>query len=148
MEVIPMENKEVLLLVVASANGEGLSPLQLQKSLFLVGQCGLPELPTDFYEFVPYNYGPFNPAIYGDANSLAEEGLLEFINVPGQRWSKYATTPAGLARAEEIKGDISSEYSKYIRDVVDWVLSLTFSELLRAIYTEYPEFRRNSVFQD
>jgi uncharacterized protein YwgA len=135
------------LLVVASANGEGFSPLQLQKSLFLVGQCGLPELPSDFYKFVPYNYGPFNPSIYSDADSLAEEGLLEYINVPGQRWSKYAATSTGLARAEETTGNISSEFRNYIKEVVDWVLSLTFSELLRAIYTKYPQFRSNSVFQ-
>ncbi|OGO06291.1 MAG: hypothetical protein A2Z76_04755 [Chloroflexi bacterium RBG_13_56_8b] len=142
-----MENKEVLLLVVASADDEGLTPLQLQKSLFLVGECSLPELPSDFYTFVPYNYGPFNPVIYGDAESLAEEGLLEYINVPGQKWSKYAATTAGLARAGEITDSISNECSKYIKDVVDWVLSLTFSELLRAIYTKYPKFRSNSVFQ-
>jgi uncharacterized protein YwgA len=142
-----MENTEVLLLVVASANDEGLSPLQLQKSLFLVGECGLSELPPDFYKFVPYNYGPFNPVIYSDADSLAEEGLLEYINVPGQRWSKYAATSAGLARVDEITGNFSDELRNYIRDVVGWVLSRTFSELLRAIYAKYPQFRSNSVFQ-
>jgi uncharacterized protein YwgA len=143
-----MENKEVLLLVVASANDEGLSPLQLQKSLFLVGECGLSELPSGFYKFVPYNYGPFNPVIYSDADSLAEDGLLEYISVPGQRWSKYAATSAGLARADEIRENISKELNNYITEVVGWILSRTFSELLRAIYTKYPQFRSNSVFQD
>jgi len=36
----------------------------------------------------------------------------------------------------------------YLREVVPWAQSLSFNELVRAIYEAYPEPRANSVFRD
>jgi uncharacterized protein YwgA len=137
------------LLVIESASDEGLSPLQLQKSLFIVGQSKLPGLPSDFYDFYAYNYGPFCEEIYHDTDTLVEEGMVFNIPVAGQSWSKYVITPKGQTRSEEIrKGKNNIGLVEYINETVQWVKSLNFSALLRAIYAKYPEYRVNSVFQE
>jgi len=42
-----MDKESITLLVIAADPDGGLSPLQLQKSLFIVGKSGLEELPAD-----------------------------------------------------------------------------------------------------
>ena len=143
-----MERKDITLLVVESARDEGLSPIQIQKSLFLIGESRLPGLPSDFYEFYPYNYGPFCEEVYHDADALVEEGMVFNMPVSGQSWSRYVITPKGRVRAEAVRSDGISELVGYIGEIVEWVSGLTFSELLRAIYDKYPRYSENSVFQE
>ena len=142
-----MYNNDVLLLTVAASEGSGLTPVQLQKALFLIGESKLPGLPVDYYQFIPYNYGPFQSDIYTDADELSAEGHLAQISVPGRPWSIYQTTSPGQERARQIESECQPALASHVRDLVEWVKSLSFSELLRAIYAQYPEFRRNSVFQ-
>jgi len=143
-----MEKKDVTLLVIESAGEEGLSPIQIQKSLFLIGQSHLPALPSDFYEFYPYNYGPFCEEVYKDADTLVEEGMVFEMPVSGQSWSMYVIAPKGWDRAEAIRSENDiGDLAQYIKEIVEWVSSLTFSELLRAIYAKYPKYSENSVFQ-
>jgi len=142
-----VERKDVTLLAIESASDGGLSPIQLQKSLFIVGQSHLPGLPSSFYTFYPYNYGPFCEEVYQDTDALVEEGMVFSVPVTGQSWSKYTITPKGRVKAEEIRKETSRELSTYIKETVEWVNSLTFDELLRAIYAKYPAYSTNSVFQ-
>ncbi|TES84286.1 MAG: hypothetical protein E3J92_01650 [Dehalococcoidia bacterium] len=143
-----MKKKDVTLLVIGSAGEEGLSPIQIQKSLFLIGQSHLPALPSDFYEFYAYNYGPFCEEVYSDADTLVEEGMVFNKPVSGQNWSIYVIAPKGQDRAEAIrsKNDIG-DLAQHIKEIVAWVSALTFSELLRAIYAKYPQYSEKSVFQ-
>ncbi len=143
-----MERKDIVLLVIESASDEGLSPLQLQKGLFIIGQSNLTGLPSNFYIFRPYNYGPFCEEIYQDTDTLVEEGMVFSIPIAGQSWSKYVITHKGQTRSEEIKKENNVGLVAYINDTVKWVSSLTFSELLRAIYAKYPAYSVNSVFQE
>ena len=62
-----MTRQDWLLLVLAAADGKPLSPLQLQKSLFLVGYDLARLVGSDFYTFRPFDYGPFDAAVYRDA---------------------------------------------------------------------------------
>lgn len=143
-----LRNKDITLLVIASAQGEGLSPVQLQKSLFLIRESGLSGLPDEFYTFVPYNYGPFNADVYNDADELVSEGMVNSVQKSGRTWCTYVISPEGIARASEIREQLPQQLNKHMQDVVDWVKALTFDALLRAIYAKYPGYRENSVFQD
>ncbi len=68
-----MKPQDWTLLAISAAKGRGLSPIQLQKSLFLLERrLSKEELGEQFYEFVPYNYGPFDVKIYQDAKYLDE----------------------------------------------------------------------------
>jgi len=141
-----MERMDWALLAISHAKGAGLSPVQLQKSLFLLGKELPGEVGPDFYSFVPHNYGPFDSAIYTDAALLSGMGLVTRNN-SGRGFVEYAPTPDGLAYAEKLKANAPGKAVGYLGRVVPWTQGLTFAALVRAIYAKYPEFRENSVFQ-
>jgi hypothetical protein len=147
-EDMPMNRADWNLLTLAAAEGRPLSPAQLQKSLFLLSRK-LPEQITGgtLYNFVPYNYGPFDPAVYSDAVVLAAQGLATVQQSSGG-WTEYAATDAGIKAAAQRAGDLAPAVSTYIKDVVTWVRSQSFASLVKAIYREYPDMRANSVFRD
>jgi len=132
------------LLVLAEAHGGVLSPVQLQKSLFLLGE----NLDTGegFYRFVAYDYGPFCKSVYTDAEDLAREGLVGIGNMPWGHRSFWAT-PEGLRAAEVLRARLSAEARDYMARVVEWVRKVSFKDLVMAIYEAYPSMRANSVFR-
>jgi len=145
---MPVERKHIMVLALARAQDQGLSPIQLQKSLFLVARSGLDGIPDPFYSFQPYNYGPFDSAVYRDVSQLIEEGLVHDTRPPGQGWPQFTITSRGSSYVDEVKSQVSQSLSSHIEAVVDWVEPLSFTALLRAIYAAFPEYRENSVFQD
>ena len=143
-----MKRENWTLIAICSAKNRGLSPVQLQKTLFLMGQELPQEVGYPYYNFVPYNYGPFDAQIYTDAESLAKQGLVAIESSSAKRWSKYLATSFGLKSAEQIKQEVSPCALQYLQTVIDWVQDLSFQQLVRAIYKKYPQYRANSVFQD
>lgn len=142
-----MTRKDWLLLALGAANGEPLNPIQLQKILFLVGKRVPGGVGHRFYQFRPYNYGPFSAEVYRDVEELASGGLVRIDHSePGRPWAVYSATPAGLAKAEELRAGASTEAFSYLDRLVAWARSLTFQQLVSAIYRDYPEQRANSVF--
>ena len=133
------------LLAVAAAAGETVSRVQLQKSLFLLGQQLPDEVGPDFYRFEPYNYGPFAQKIYSDAEKLVAQGFI--IEGADRRWVEYAATPVGLRAAEGIKMRASPRAVAHLHTIVEWARRISFQDLLRAVYLAYPEFAVNSVFR-
>ena len=84
-----MNRSDWALLAIASADGSSVSPVQLQKALFLLGE-DLPKTKTQsFYEFEPYHYGPFDQAVYSDAEKLSREGLVSIVPGPQLRNRVY-----------------------------------------------------------
>lgn len=141
-----MDRGHWLLVTIGAAKGKGLTPVQLQKTLFLLGRNFAHKVGRSFYDFVPYNYGPFSVDIYRDAELLQARGLVE-IRREDRRWPQYYLTPQGEKKAAQIRKKIPAAVGKYIEDVVEWAQSLNFPALLRAIYEAYPEFSTNSLFQ-
>lgn len=134
-----------VLLALADAGAAGLTPVQLQKALFLLGRRRAADVGAGFYQFEPYHYGPFDAAVYHDAESLAANGLIVIDANGGRRLRRYTLTAAGLqAVAAAI---VPPSARAYVRDVVPWVQRLSFSELVRAVYEAYPEMRARSVFR-
>lgn len=141
-----LERKHWLLLVVHAAGQKGLTPVRLQKSLFLLGRAFAKDLGSSFYKFVPYNYGPFDVTIYTDAQSLQKDGTIE-IRRDARRWPEYYVTPSGAQLADKLRQKVPAKITKYLESVVQWTQSQTFPELVRAIYEAYPKFREHSVFR-
>lgn len=142
-----MTRRDWNLLVLAAAQGEPLSPAQLQKCLFLLDRnLGQVILCEDFYSFHPYHYGPFCSRVYSDAEDLSREGLAS-IHLTHMGWSKYSATPEGIAHAHIISQDVDPGVMTYITAVVNWARRLSFPDLVRSIYEAYPDQRVNSVFQ-
>jgi hypothetical protein len=143
-----MKRQDWLLLVVDAARDKRMSPVQLQKTLFLLGQAAPKWVGRGFYKFIPYDYGPFDATIYDDARGLATQGMLEIIRLPGETWHTYSCTPNGQDRAQGLREDMKPERLEYVNRLVSWVKDLSFNDLLRAVYKAYPRYAENSVFQD
>ena len=123
----------------------GLSPVQFQKILFVFGRELRNEAGAGFYEFEPYHYGPFSADIYRDADSMSRQGLVAISSDGETRF--YSATPAGRHRAAALIQVGPHHAIEYLHSVVNWAQSLTFSQLLKAVYAKYPEMSANSVFR-
>src|SRR6266498_4159295 len=142
-----MDRRHWALMVIDEAGPAGLSPVQLQKVLFLIGKNLPDEVGDSYYEFVPYNYGPFDQRVYSDAESLIYSDLVQSVQVSGKNWATYVVTPQGHDVAQYVRqSEVSQRMSQYITTVVKWVQSLSFAQLLTAIYRAYPEYKAKSVF--
>jgi uncharacterized protein len=135
------------LLVVDSAGGDFISPLQLQKALFLIGKNISPRIGSDFYDFKPYNYGPFSLDIYKDIESLISDGDCKAHSKTGQSWTEFHITEQGRKKAEALYAQLPQRDLEYVRELVSWINKLTFKQLLGYIYKNYPEFATKSIFK-
>lgn len=140
-----MDKKDIVLKVVSSFGESDLSPVKLQKSLFLVGQSGLADLPVDYYKFIAYDYGPFCKEVYDDINALERQGFILVSKTNQRSFPLYVTTEAGKDVAASI--NISEDLALYISQVVEWMKPLNFSQLVSSIYRKFPSYSTNSVFQ-
>ena len=141
-----MTRKDWLLLAVSGREGSDaapIDPLRLMKTLFVVSQQLDMETP-DFYRFVPYSYGPFAREIYPDLDQLDYEELIEAVPNPGRTWPRYRATSAGAASAAALLGD-GGRAADHLLTVRDWAMSITFRDLLRAVYQQWPDYAQNSI---
>ena len=144
-----MNRQQLVLGILASAGGKNLSPVQLQKAAFLVS-VNAPVVISSGpgFDFVPYDYGPFDKDVYVEAEALRGIGLAQIQPSTNGRWNTYSATDMGVANGRQILEALPPNISDYIDNVVGWVRSQSFSNLVRSIYDAYPEMRANSVFQD
>jgi uncharacterized protein YwgA len=107
-------------------------------------------LPADeAYEFAGYDYGPFSVEIYRDLDELLGRRQIERLEAPGYTWSRYRPTNLGIAEARVFLDDMDSDERKcavYLQELKRGALSMSFRQLLQHVYSHYPEFRKNSVF--
>ena len=141
-----MNRRDVLLAIMGAADGRPFSPVQLQKTVFLIDR----NLPGVFetgsrFAFAPYDYGPFDREVYVEAGVL-EMGELASIAKGASGYLEYCATDKGLTRARELLQTLEEEQRAYMVSVVGWVRSLNFAKLVKSIYEAYPEMRANSVF--
>lgn len=144
-----MTPSDWLLLAVDTARPRALKPVQLQKTLFLLDRRLQPEqkgMPA-IYAFAPYDYGPFDAAIYGDAEQLAASGLVTISRPEGSSYKSYGITDDGHDRAKAIAQTLPPNVLEFARQVVQWTMNLSFNQLVSAVYKEYPDMKVNSVFK-
>jgi hypothetical protein len=94
-----MTPKDWTLLVIAAAKPKPIQPVYLQKTLYLLEQrLSLKKLQVKrFYQFEPYDYGPFCPDIYSDAEDLMAQGLVHVDRPASQSYRFYSMTDLGTA---------------------------------------------------
>lgn len=136
-----------LLLALAEVDNGRMSPLQLQKTMFLMKMEAGEHVGQHFYNFVPYNYGPFDSTIYADTQAWISTGDI-VAEDSGRNWQTYMITAAGLKRALEISEDVDQIAVDYLHRVANWVTGQSFASLLTSIYSKYPEYAENSVFRN
>lgn len=100
-----------------------------------------------YFNFVPYDYGPYDKDVYRELENLAEMGLVGVIGDPSFSYRKYRASGDGLVDGAAELDDLPDTISVYIRQLSSFVRRLSFSQLVRAVYQEYPEMKENSVFR-
>jgi hypothetical protein len=141
--------QQLLLAILAAAKGRPYSPVQIQKAVFLITR-NLPNLVTegDRFEFVPYDYGPFDSDVYLEAEELQRTGAATIASSGSGRWNVYSATDEGAKRGSEVLSRLAPQSRQYVENVSNWIRSQSFGSLVRSIYEAYPEMRQNSIFQD
>ena len=141
-----MKRPEVVLTAMAAGGaGAQFDPVRVQKLLFLVDK----EIPQfvegPHFGFKPYNYGPFDVAVFQELDALSMENE---VCVNHNRYRLYSLTDSGYARGAAMLSELPQEIARYLKDAAQWVLSRTFRQLLVAIYQRYPDMAVNSLVPD
>jgi len=139
--------EDVALAALAPAGGRAHTPVQVQKLMFLLDENIPDVLGGPLYHFTPYHYGPFDKEVYQTLDALSRKGLVEVVIGSGN-WREYRLTPEGQAQGLFCLERLGPRAADYVRRVSEFVRSLSFSELVSAVYKAYPEMRARSVFQD
>ena len=117
------------LLVIGAS--DGLLPIQLQRSLYLLGERS-PELTrTGFYRFQPVGSGEFSEQVYTDVDALSKDGLVSIRLSESDGARIYRLTPAGAERAKKLEKQVAPELIQFLRRTVSWVSTRSVDQLLR-----------------
>src|SRR5258708_5504089 len=121
LSVRSMNRRDLVLAVLAASQGRSLTPVQMQKAAFLV-TTNIPQVVTEgpLFNFVPYDYGPFDKDVYAEAHALAACG--EAVVAPSAQggWNTYGGTAQGLQPGQQnLPGTVppprkSAEYSAFL----------------------------------
>lgn len=142
-----MNRRNLVLAMLAAAEGRPYTPVQIQKAIFLV--CTeLPELIDDGpgFDFQPYDYGPFDSDVYSEIEGLVRRGQAVILPSGQGNWNTYAATDEGIDDGEDLLEELGED-GEYIRKISDWVRSMSFSRLVKSIYEAYPHMRARSIFR-
>jgi hypothetical protein len=144
-----MRRNDVVMAILASASGATLSPAQLQKAAFLLDR-NAPDLfdENESFHFEPYDYGPFDKAVYDEAGALSASGLAHIDRTPFGGWKVYSASGQGIEAGRRLLEAMPEDKRSYVERVVEWVRQQSFASLVKSIYAAYPEMKAKSIFQD
>jgi hypothetical protein len=140
-------NRSEILLAGLAAGGENATytPVQVQKLFFLLDREAADALGGPYFQFQPYDYGPFDRQVYNGLDELAREGLAR-IESSG-RYRVYALTQEGYLKGDRLIGELPANGQDFIVTAAEWIRKLSFQQLVAAIYNRYPEMKAKSVFR-
>jgi hypothetical protein len=142
------EKKDWLLAALSESPTGHLSPVQIQKAMFLFREGAQSHFGQDqFYNFVPYQFGPFSQDIYYDLEALERRALVQIERDEVGKRRAYVITPQGREFASQMRREDRRAYG-YLGNLTRWVTRKSFTELLRYIYRRWPEYQVNSIFVD
>lgn len=115
-----------------------MSPTVFVKLVFLLRQeTGLERDPS-FYDFVPYNFGPFSFTLYWDLGSLRQNGYVtteeECIALCGRT----------LDLAEKEAKELPASTQAAVAEILGRYGRMNQKALIRDVYSRYPWFALNS----
>lgn len=123
-----MRNNERIILLLLSKHKEPLTKIKLVKLLFLFSR----ESSENIYDFLPYKYGPFSFQLYRDLSKLSQRGWTDddLFQVTNSKKEEALDEMRKLPRS--FRDNFSDIYRTYGK--------LSESELLKDVYSKYPEF--------
>jgi uncharacterized protein len=142
------QRQKIILAALAAECSSAFAPVQVQKLFFLLDQNIANEFGGALFNFEPYDYGPFDRAVYSELEMLAQRGLVAIEATPDAARRRFSLTVAGQDVGNAVLGQLSGRARDYLARVSSWVRSLSFAELVGSIYKQYPNMKANSVFRD
>jgi len=136
-----------VLAVLAAKPGARFAPVQIQKLFFLIDENVASEIGGKLFNFEPYDYGPFDKQVYSELEALAQLGLVVIENRQYGAQRRYSLSDRGQELGQEKLSALQPDLGRYFQEVSDWVRSLSFSELVGAIYNAFPAMKANSIFK-
>lgn len=125
---ILLAREDWTLLTLATAK-KSLLPIQLQRSLYLLGQQ-FPKLTAEaFYTFRTISSGQFSEEVYRDANLFALLGQVS-IDTLESGGREYRITPKGLERAHELERRANPDAIQFLRRTVAWARTRSVDQLV------------------
>lgn len=139
-------NRRDLMLAALAAAGEHASftPVQVQKLFFLIDREGAQLVGGPHFAFEPYDYGPFDRAVYAELDLLELGGFVRTIAT--DRYRIYELTPEGYAVGQRLLSGLPGTTRTFLVETANWVRRLSFQQLVAAIYQRYPDMKVNSIF--
>ena len=74
-----MQRSTYVLAAMSPADGQPFSPVQVQKLFFLLDWNLFAEPENRYFSFQPYDYGPFDQAVYKELEALAQKRMVEIM---------------------------------------------------------------------
>jgi len=127
-----MLNRQRALLQLVHLAGGVIDRLVLTKWAFLIRQETESRGGASFYDFVPYQYGPFSFALYQEMEKLISFGYVKAIGVSAWALGDVSYPPVDV----HVNRDLVSIASRFRES--------TLEELLDYVYEKYPVFTINS----
>lgn len=138
-ELLPL----TLLSVADEQSVKGIT--RLQKLIFLVEQELLNE--DDYYKFRAGQYGPFSRGLYDDIDDLVESRFIdeEIERTPvGERKTYTLTEKGQRAVTNALQHDEVGFDPKELAKKIESYEGEGLRDLLKYVYSKYPEMARNS----
>jgi uncharacterized protein YwgA len=144
---MPLTRQELVLAAMAAGGRYAVfSPAHVQKLFFLIDREAPQWVDGPHFDFKPYDYGPFDRAVYDELANLKSDGLVE---IDHNGWYRtYSLTEDGFVEGGRALAQVAPPATAYIEQVVAWVKARNFKSLVSAIYAKYPEMRANSIFRE
>ena len=141
-----MDRGDFMLAAMSPAGTDPFSPVQVQKMFFLLDKNICAHVGGPYFDFAPYDYGPFDKTVYRHLEKLETETLVEINRPHSYGLTTYRLTSAGRQAGARLFQELQEGFRRYIEDVVHFVRTVSFAELVSSIYYMYPDMRVNSVF--
>ncbi len=142
-----MDRRLYMLSVLSSIQVAHYSPVQIQKIFFLLDKNISDRIGGPYFNFEAYHYGPFDKNVYKELDKLTASKDITLAHEQYSNVRLYALTPIGFQKGVNTLNNFREQERSYIREICAFVKSLSFEQLLKSIYKEYPEMKVNSIFQ-
>ena len=118
-------------------------PVRMQKLLFLI-DVEIPDLiGGPFFDFQPYNFGPFDIQVYFELEELTASSRVHTDRT--WRYDRYRLTDAGLVMGNTVLRELPETARRFVDRACQWMLAVSFDDLLSAIYRRYPDMGVRSI---
>jgi hypothetical protein len=132
-----LNRQRVLLALIAGARNP-LKRVRLFKYAFLVGQKSERSLNFKYYDFVPYLYGPYSFSLEQELSHLQACSLVDADNAGLQIVSGFWESAADAIQS------LGAQVRYVVQNTLAQWEGLDLDDLLRSVYSEYPQYAFNS----